>query len=409
MPSSEQMRRAALQLPLLVGALAWAALTALLVVSTALPLLHHGPMKLSPPLSGVTVAAEKPRFSWDGVLHGSYQASYARMIGTRIPLYADAVRLRNQVEFSLFRVSAIPALAVGPGPTLFELAYAQEYCSRDIAAWRPVAERWAARIREMQDFEERRGRVFLYVLTPSKVAQYPGIIPAGYTCPAPAADRTGLVPTWLAMLKADGVHVADTTAVITAAHGAYPFTMYPRGGSHWNEVGEALSQQAVMRELNRLDPGGGFAPFDFTWHMTPVPVGVDVDIANLMNLFRPFPHDAVPVVSVVPAPAPDPCPDTKVAIVGGSFSHGTLDFLRRSTCNPAAVEFEYWRAYTLHWSLKGPELQIGVDPAQRAADLLGADVLVYEENEQVMPAPQHGQALWQFLHDQPAPRGATAG
>jgi alginate O-acetyltransferase complex protein AlgJ len=402
------MRRIALQVPLLIGAMAWAAATALLLVNLALPMLHHGPMKLSPPLTGVTYP-EKPRGSWDSLLHGSYQASYARLIGTRMPLYADAVRLRNQVEYSLFGVSAIPALAVGPGPTLFELAYTEEYCARDIAAWRPGAEQWAAHIREMQDIEERRGRVFLYVLTPSKVAQYPGIIPVGYTCPARPADRTGMIPAWLAILKAAGVHVVDTTAVMKKAQGDYPFVMYPRGGSHWNDVGAALSQQAIMRELNRLDPAGGFAPFTFTWHMTPKPTGIDVDIANLMNLIKPFPHDPVPVVDVQPAPPPVPCPETKVTIVGGSFSHAMLEFLRRTTCNPSAVEYEYWHAYTLHWTPKGPELQIGADPAQRQADVLGADVLVYEENEQIMRAPLHGQALWQFLHDQPPPHPGAAG
>ena len=392
------MRRLALQLPLLIGALAWALGAALLMVNLALPALHHGPMKLSPPLAGVTLP-EKPRGSWDAVLHGSYQASYARLIGTRMPLYANAVRLRNQVEYSLFGVSAIPALAVGPGPTLFELAYSEEYCARDIAAWRPGAERWAAKIREMQDIEQRRGRAFLYVLTPSKVAQYPGIMPPGYTCPARPSDRVDMVPAWLAILQAAGVHVADTTAVMSAAHGAYPFNMYPRGGSHWNDVGAALSEQAVMTQLDHLSPKGGFAPFQFTWHMTPVPTGIDVDIANLMNLIRPFPSDPVPVVDVQPAPAPDPCPGTKLAIVGGSFSHAMLEFLQRSTCNPSAVEYEYWRAYTLHWGPKGAELVIGVDPARRDADILAADVLVYEENEQIMRAPLHGEALWQFLHD----------
>ncbi len=38
-----------------------------------------------------------------------------------------------------------------------------------------------------------------------------------------------------------------------------------------------------------------------------------------------------------------------------------------------------------------------MDEAQRAADILAADVLIYEENEQVLPHPPQGEALYEFL------------
>ena len=392
------LRFLALRSPLLLGGAVWAAGAALLLINLLLPALHHGTMRLSPPLAGVTLP-EKPRGSWESLMHGSYQAIYGRLIGTRMPLYADAVRLRNQLEFSLFGVTPIPGLAVGTGPALFELAYSEEYCSRDIAAWRPGAERWAARIRDMQDMEEHRGKTFLYVLTPSKVAQYPGILPAGYACPSPQSDRIGLVPAWLGILAAAGVHVADTTATMLAAHGAYPFAMFPRGGTHWNGVGAALSEQTAMAALDRLKPDGGFAPFRFTWHLQAQPEGIDVDLARLMNLFRPFPSDPVPAVDVQPAAPPVPCPATRVVIVGGSFSHAMLEELGRATCNPPAVEYEYWRVNAIGWNGKALELQ-ALDPGRRAADIMAADVLVYEENEEILRHPQHGEALWQFLHDE---------
>ena len=41
----------------------------------------------------------------------------------------------------------------------------------------------------MQDILDARGKVFLYVITPSKVAQNPQYMPDGYTCPAAAKDR----------------------------------------------------------------------------------------------------------------------------------------------------------------------------------------------------------------------------
>ena len=388
-------------LPLALAALVWAAGAVLLMANLLLPALGQGSMKLAPALAGVT-APEKAVPTWDGVLHGTYQATYARLVGTRMPLYPTAVRLRNQVQYSLFGASGVPRLIVGRGPSLFEDAYATEYCARNLATWHRDADGWAAQIRQIQDAMERRGKAFLYELTPSKVSQYPDILPAGYTCPASPADRTGLVPAWLGTLRANGVHVVDTTAVLTAAHGAYPFRLYSPGGAHWNAVGAALAMQAVTAELNRLVPGGGFVPFTFQWHMIRHAYGLDVDVARLMNLLWPFPARAVPAVDLQPGPAPEPCPDTKVVLVGGSFGHALLENLLATTCNPPAVEYEYWRVFRLFWSKQGPVLTNGVDPAQRARDILAADVLVYEENEQVLPHPPQGQALWEFLVAGPA-------
>lgn len=383
-------------MPLALAALVWAAGALLLMANLLLPALGQRSMKLSPALVGVTVP-KKAVLTWEGVLHGSYQATYAGQIGTRMPLYPTAVRLRNQIQYSLFGAAGVPQLIVGRGSNLFENAYAVEYCGRRLATWRQAAESWAAQIREMQDVEERRGKAFLYELTPSKVAQYPDILPAGYTCPASAADRAGVVPAWLAMLRAHGVHVADTTSVVATAHAAYPFPLYPPGGIHWNAVGAAVAMQAVIAELNRLVPGGGFVPFTFQWHMIPRAFGVDVDVAQLMNLLWAFPPGPVPAVDLQSGPAPEPCPNTRVVIVGGSFGHALLEDLLATTCNPPAVEYEYWRAFRLSGSKLGLVVTPGVDEAQRARDILAADVLVYEENEQVSPHPPQGQALWEFL------------
>ena len=52
-----------------------------------------------------------------------------------------------------------------------EKSYLDEYCNRDMATLRTSGETWAARLRETQDYVEAHGKVFLYVITPSKVAQ----------------------------------------------------------------------------------------------------------------------------------------------------------------------------------------------------------------------------------------------
>jgi len=391
-------------MPLGLGALAMTVGAALLLSNLLLVAVGGHGMKLARGLDGVT-RPEKARFTLDGVLHGSYQAIYARLIGTRLPLYPLAVRLRNQMEYSLFGVAAVPSLMVGRGSSLIETVYAQEYCSRDIAAWQPGAVRWAAQIREMQDATERLGKTFLYVLTPSKVAQYPDILPLGYTCPSSTHDRAELVPKWMKIVRAAGIHVADTTAALTQAHDAYPFPLYPLGGIHWNQIGAAIGVQAVMAQLDALRPGQGLAPFAFRWRMTTHPSDTDLDLARLMNLFVLPGNVLFPAVTVQPSATPQPCPKLRAVIIGGSFGHSIGEFLSTTPCHVSIVEYEYWHLFTLTWVPKTMVIDPTVDAARREADVLNADILIYEENEQILGHSEHGPALWQLLHDKAAGPG----
>ncbi|WP_158745991.1 alginate O-acetyltransferase AlgX-related protein [Acidisphaera sp. L21] len=385
-------------LPLGLGALVLAVGALLLVVNLAVMAAGHPPIKLVPGLIGVTDPEVLPT-GWASVLDGRFQAVYGRLIGTQMPLYPAAVRLRNQVQFSLLGFSPTPSVIVGRDDVLIERAYAEDYCSREIAAWRPGAVAWASKIKAMQDEQERRGKAFLYVLTPSKAAQYPELLPVGYRCPAPVADRVGLVRTWLAILQAAGVHVVDTTAVLWKAHGAYPFRLYPDGGTHWNAVGEALGEQAILRGMDQILPGRGLAPGGFTYAMAahPGPNSDEADLARLMNLFVRTANGPVPVTTAQPVPAAGACQPPRVAIVGGSFAIGSLRALLALACPVVATEYEYWHTFTLQWNAAGMVRQPGVDGAARAVTLRDADIIVYEENEQVLRQPSAGQELFAFL------------
>lgn len=348
-------------------------------------------------LDGVT-ASTKPVFSLRAVLSGEYQTLFARDVGTHLPLYAGAVRLRNQIDYSLFDVAGTWFLTIGRHKQLIENAYIDEYCSRDVSQFLVGADAWAKKLRQMQDDTERRGKTFLYVLTPSKVAQYPEYLPKGYPCPSSEADRTTLVPTWLKILRHNGVHVADTIGVVSAAHGVYPFALWPRGGTHWNAVGSALATRAVGEGLQALRHDGVFAPFTFTWRMVSRPQPPDNDLALLMNLIWPVDDYAVPAVSIAWGPAS--CRKLNVTVVGGSFMIALAELMGQGPCHPHFVEYEYWQIDRLIWP-GGKITKLPVDDAERARDVMDADVLIYEENEQVLGHSQHGPALYNFLSQQP--------
>ena len=188
-------------------------------IASAIPPHHH--IKITPGLIGVTQPID-PDPSLPRVLDGAWQSATARMVGSLTPLYPFAVRLKNELMYSAFGLSGIQGIMVGHGQSLIEREYAEEYCSRDLARFLPAARAWVPKLRQMQDAYESRGKTFLYVITPSKVAQYPALLPAGYPCPAPLADREGLLSAWRGLLQQAGVHFIDTTQPLRAAPGPLP-------------------------------------------------------------------------------------------------------------------------------------------------------------------------------------------
>jgi alginate O-acetyltransferase complex protein AlgJ len=398
------IRRIVAGFPTLVGAGMLAVCAGMLIVNMVSGLVAHArPIELSSypvfgALAGVTERLEKRPLNLHTLFDGSFQRDYARIIGTRLPVFAFAVRLRNQVEFSMLHTSATPSIVVGAGRELVEPAYLNDYCSRNLAAFLPGAREWARRIRDMQDMVEARHQTFLYVLTPSKVAQYPEFIPAGMPCPSTPRDRAAIVPAWLALVRAAGVHVVDTTAIIAQAHGKYPFALFPVGGTHWNSVAGALAGQAIAAGLAVQRRDGIVRPLDFTWRLDDEPSGVDIDLATLMNLLWMPVQQPVPDVTTQPQKGPAGCRPLSAVIIGGSFSHAIGETFSEQPCDPKVTEYEYWHNFELTWR----EAEVDIVPfsaAQRDRDLRDADIVIYEENEQLLGHSKHGKALYDYLVD----------
>jgi hypothetical protein len=371
------------------------------------------PMKLCPALIGVVKPVDKIPLSTKAFLSGRYQAAYAQQIGTYEPYFPVAVRLRNQVEYSVFGVLPPADMVYGSNFELLQAGYIGNYCTRNIQQFMRVAPGWADKILRMQTIVQGHGQSFLYVITPSKVALYPEDLPAGGRCPAPLADRAGLIPAWVKLLRQKNIQFVDTTSLLVAAKADYPFPLFPRGGIHWNQVGSAIGALGVDAGIAAQRRNDSFTPFSFTWKMSSHPTGMDADLAQLMNLFwLPDKYANVPVVIFIQSPAPAGCHKIRVVIVGGSFMESIGAVLSRLPCVKQVVEYYYWHANRLLWvdGAMTSGIYNKIDPAQRDAELRRADVVIYEENESLLfpsgqppdpssnyPGPAHGGAFYQWV------------
>ena len=333
-----------------------------------------------------------PSLSLHAVLTGKYQQSISRTIGELSPLFKPAIHWKNQLYYTLLRTGGSDRVVVGRHLALLEKTYLKEYCARDATAFRPEADRWAARLRGVQDFYRSRGKAFLYIITPSKVAQNPQFIPAGYSCPADAVSRASKLVVYDDLLTRHGVLFVDGASTLAAARERYGIDMFPRGGIHWNALAAALAVQRVVAAVNAQHASPPLTPFSFDWRISYTPEGSDRDLLDMMNLPDPDSHYPVPVLTYASSPPPGGCRTAKITEVGGSFMMGMNTIFEQQACPPDFTYWFYWDHNRFRYV--GERLkELPMDAGLRTQSLLNADVVFLEENEAVLPSSEHARRM----------------
>ena len=383
-------------LPLAIGAavplISWFYLMWNTTVGEAVPELRF---RTKMTIAGIVQDAA-PVLSLHAMLTGTYQHWISSSIGKLSPIFKPAIVWKNQIYFTLLGTAGSTRIVVGRQQELLEISYLDEYCRRNLATLRTQGEDWAARIRLMQDILEARGKVFLYIITPSKVAQNPQYIPDGYACPAPAKDREEKLKIYGEILTRHGVRFVDTASDLAAAREQYGISMFPRGGIHWNSLAAALGTQQVIAAVNAQRDVPLLATLSFTWQTSYNPQGIDRDLLDIMNLRHPDTHYPVTELAYQSAPPPGGCRTTTITEVGGSFLGYLNNTLEQLACPPKISHWFYWDEKRFHYTGgRLDELPMDADAHRRS--LLDADVILFEENEAWGPGSKHGELLMQAV------------
>jgi alginate O-acetyltransferase complex protein AlgJ len=382
--------------PALLGAgvlvISWFYLSWNATIGEAIPTLRF---RTNQTVAGVFKEAA-PNLTIQALLSYKFQTHVSHTIGTLSPLYKPAIRWKNQIYYSVFGMSGSPNVIVGRDRQLFQKAYLDDYCSRDLKTFTPKAEAWAAKLREMQAFFEARGTTFLYVITPSKPAVYPEMLPSSFSCPASPYDQTHKIAVYRQILDREGVHYVDAATLTADARRKYEISMFPRGGIHWNRLAASIAAQAVTDEVNRLHGSTILTPFTFSYKRSFSPQGSDRDLIDILNLVWSDSHYEVPVVSHQSSERDD-CRPARITEVGGSFLFELDDALAQIACPPQISDYFYWDMKHFRYP-GGTAKPMDVDAGERTRSLLqDLDVMIFEENEAALPESPHGQELLQMI------------
>lgn len=348
-----------------------------LAVATLQPKLE---IKIGPKLAGVTRPLPL-EWSLSSLIDGSLQKAVTERVTQALPIRPLLVRFNNELKFELFGDLTLPGVIQAPGGQLIEQLYFDEYCGRTENLAETRAQTIIPKLKAIQDYYRSHGAVFLYLITPSKVAHMPERFLPGRVCPSTLAARTQFIPQYAELLRRAGIDVLDLATFIHGLKGTYDFDLFPQGGSHWNDVGGARAATLIADEINRQAGRTLVPPFTFTYALSGVTAGVDRELADLLNTFFPPMAYLTPKVKFQPSVscATSPSQTLDVAFVGSSFSHLPAEILMRDNCLAELNTYFY-----LSLGRFGGEPYQKLQSDLSAADLVrlkDAKIMLLEENE----------------------------
>lgn len=327
------------------------------------------------PLQGMQLPPERPPLSVKALWSGEYQKATEANAAASLPPRPVVVRAYNQWQWNTFGTSYMASGSIirGRKGTLFEENYILAHCGLITPVYPASLLVFAARVRKVQDWFESRGQTFIYVLAPIKTTLLPEMVPPSYPCAGPKKDI--IYPAARRAFDAEGVHWVDGRALLLAQRDKAEYAFFPRNGIHWNQLGVALTGDAVADALRRKDPS--IPKLNWTVTTGPDEIGPDRDLVSLLNLRKQPLAWKTPAVTPTPLAPPGEGKLTLTA-VNDSFMDQLSLFLNQNELVSRARNYGYINLAPVEYKGGGAAL---IPAEGLTQDLLTSDVIVLESVE----------------------------
>lgn len=233
-------------------------------------------------LTGSASPLPYPKLSGESWITGDFQAAFEQSTEEHLGFRASLIRLKNQIQYSLFRKANARGVVVGKKRFLYEYDYIRAFTGLDFLGdwfWQEKFRRFGL----VRDTLNRLGVEMALVLEPGKASYYPGYIPEAYL--KHRKDSTNYRQI-LHQAELAGLPLLDLNQFFLERKGQVPVPDYTREGIHWSYQGMLysvdtlldFSRQIVKEQIPdfRVLPG----------EITDEPRDTDNDLGRLLNLIR---------------------------------------------------------------------------------------------------------------------------
>lgn len=258
------------------------------------------PFTKETPLDGVDLPSPLPEFTTRSWLNEEYQKNYSLAFEQNIGFHSSLVRLRNQINYSVFDFSDIADVVVGKEGYLFLKPYTNAVTGADFVGDEYINIQ-ARKMKTIQTELKKKNIDFFIVLAPGKGSFYSEFIPDKIMSSA-KPDSTNYT-CYKKMLLEQEVNCLDLNSYFLSIKNSEKHPLYSTTGVHWTEYGCYVAGKAIvayienirtinlpnikLQSIEMLDLSGKHSS--------------DYDAACLMNIITTVPHPtyAIPKLQFV--------------------------------------------------------------------------------------------------------------
>lgn len=192
-----------------------------------------------------------PRFALDRETLRTFPDGFARYFEDHFAFRAHLVEWQGRVRLEYLGASPSSAVVAGKDGWLF---YADDGSMDDYISATPFTaeelEVWRRTLQDTQDWLERRGITYLFVIVPDKHVIYPEMMPDTVR---PLRDESRIDSLVEHLAAHSTVRVLDLRPALVEAKRHE--RIYHRTDTHWNDRGAYVGYEQIVRQLGKRQPG----------------------------------------------------------------------------------------------------------------------------------------------------------
>ncbi len=194
-------------------------------------------------LDGAFTIQEKPKFSWETFLNGSYQQQTDDYLKDNTAFRGDLVRLRNQINYALFGdINTI--LTLGKENYLFDPNYIFAREGTDLlhdsifAKNKILIENGCAKLKKLNI-------PIIFCIAPNKANFYSEFIPY----PSKSGIKTNQ-KLFDSLLKTNNITTLNFDQLFINLKNDSKYPLIPKYGAHWSIYGASIAADSLLSSLN---------------------------------------------------------------------------------------------------------------------------------------------------------------
>lgn len=224
--------------------------------------------------------------NWHNWINGVYQLKADAIATENIGYRGFATRLRNQIDYSLFKLAHSDKAIIGQDEILFDEWYLNAWTGRTFIG-EDFIDIKLHKLKMVQDTLRKRGTELIFVLAPDKATFFEDKLPDYYTRKKLPENNYSYISKRSNDLN---INFIDLNNYFLTIKDTTRFPLYPKSGIHWSNYGSFVAMDTIIKSIEKAKQINLNDISIENIEVTTLPKHPDNDIGQNINLLYQIPQ-----------------------------------------------------------------------------------------------------------------------